>query len=53
MVKIHEITTGQFIQKVRMNTAILLLKETNDAIFLIALECGCSDQRLSFDNLRK
>jgi len=44
MVKIFEITAGQFIQKVRMDAAVLRLKETEDAIFEIALDCGYADQ---------
>lgn len=44
MNKIFEITTGQFIQKVRMDAAVCRLEETNDPIVEIALDCGYSDQ---------
>ncbi len=44
MKKIFEITTGQFIQKVRMDAAIARLEETSDPIVQIALDCGYSDQ---------
>jgi AraC-like DNA-binding protein len=44
MVRIFEITAGQFIQKVRMDAAIHRLSETKDPLFQIALNCGYSDQ---------
>ena len=42
--KIFNLTAGQFIQKVRMENAVGRLRETDDAISAIALECGYSDQ---------
>jgi PAS domain S-box-containing protein len=42
--KVFQITTGQFILKARMDAAVRRLRETNDAIASIALECGYSDQ---------
>ncbi len=44
IVKIFEITPGQFIQKVRMDAAVQRLHETDDPIVRIALDCGYSDQ---------
>lgn len=44
ILRIFEITAGQFIQKVRMDAAVQRLKETDDPIFRIALDCGYSDQ---------
>lgn len=42
--RIFQITTGQFILKVRMDTALRRLRETGDPIAMIALDCGYSDQ---------
>jgi AraC-like DNA-binding protein len=42
--KLFEITAGEFIQKVRMDAAVRLLRETDHPIAKIALECGYSDQ---------
>jgi AraC-like DNA-binding protein len=42
--KIFQLTAGQLIQKTRMETAVQRLRETNDAIATIALDCGYSDQ---------
>lgn len=42
--KIFEITPKQFVQKVRMEAAVQMLTETDEAIFQIALNCGYSDQ---------
>jgi PAS domain S-box-containing protein len=42
--KIFQLTAGQLIQKVRMEHAVNRLRETNDAIAAIALDCGYSDQ---------
>ncbi len=42
--KIFQITVGQFIQKVRMDLAVRRLREGDDSIARIALECGYSDQ---------
>jgi len=44
MRRIFQITAGQLIQKVRMDAAVQRLRETDDAIAAIALECGYSDQ---------
>jgi AraC-like DNA-binding protein len=44
MRKIFQITAGQFIQKVRMDAAVRRLRETDDPISQIALDCGYSDQ---------
>jgi AraC-like DNA-binding protein len=44
MRRIFQITAGQFIQKVRMDAAVHRLRETDDAISQIALDCGYSDQ---------
>jgi AraC-like DNA-binding protein len=44
MRKIFVITAGQFIQKVRMDAATRRLRETEDSIADIALDCGYSDQ---------
>lgn len=41
---IFQITPGQLIQKVRMEAALRLLRETNQSIAAIALGCGYSDQ---------
>jgi AraC-like DNA-binding protein len=42
--KIFHLTAGQLFQKVRMENAVRKLRETNDAIAKIALDCGYSDQ---------
>lgn len=42
--RIFQITAGQLIQKTRMEAAVRRLRETNDAIATIALDCGYSDQ---------
>lgn len=42
--KLFQITAGQLIQKTRMEAAIRRLRETNDPIATIALDCGYSDQ---------
>jgi PAS domain S-box-containing protein len=42
--KIFQITTGQFIHKVRMDAAVRRLRESADPITMIALDCGYSDQ---------
>jgi len=44
MRRIFQITAGQFIQKVRMDAAVHRLRETDDPISQIALDCGYSDQ---------
>jgi AraC-like DNA-binding protein len=44
MRKIFQLTTGQFIHKVRMDAAVRWLRETNMAIATIAQDCGYSDQ---------
>ena len=44
MRKIFAITAGQFIQKVRMDAAVRRLRETNDSIAKIALDCGYAEQ---------
>jgi AraC-like DNA-binding protein len=42
--RIFQLTTGQFILKVRMDAAVRRLRETEDPIAMIALDCGYSDQ---------
>lgn len=42
--KIFFITAGQLVQKVRMENAVRLLRETEESIADIALNCGYSDQ---------
>lgn len=42
--KIFQIIAGQFIHKVRMDAAVRRLRETGDAVAMIALDCGYSDQ---------
>jgi AraC-like DNA-binding protein len=42
--KIFQLTAGQLIQKTRMEAAVRRLRETNDPIATIALDCGYSDQ---------
>jgi PAS domain S-box-containing protein len=44
MRRIFQITAGQFIQKVRMDAAVRRLREGDEAIARIALDCGYSDQ---------
>lgn len=42
--KIFQLTAGQLIQKTRMEAAIRRLRETDDSIAAVALDCGYSDQ---------
>lgn len=42
--RLFQITAGQLIQKTRMEAAVRRLRETNDTIATIALDCGYSDQ---------
>jgi PAS domain S-box-containing protein len=42
--KIFQITAGQLIQKIRMENAVRQLRESEDGIAEIALDCGYSDQ---------
>jgi PAS domain S-box-containing protein len=42
--RIFQLTVGQLIQKTRMEAAVQRLRETNDPIATIALDCGYSDQ---------
>jgi PAS domain S-box-containing protein len=42
--KIFQLTAGQLIQKTRMEAAVQRLRETNDPIATVALDCGYSDQ---------
>ena len=42
--KIFQLTAGQLIQKTRMEAAVQRLRETEDAIATVALDCGYSDQ---------
>lgn len=42
--KVFQITTGQFILKARMDAAVRRLRESKDAIAMIAQDCGYSDQ---------
>ena len=42
--KLFQLTAGQLIQKTRMEAAVQRLRETNDPIATIALDCGYSDQ---------
>jgi AraC-like DNA-binding protein len=42
--KIFQITAGQFIHKVRMDAAVRRLRDTDDPVAMIALDCGYSDQ---------
>jgi AraC-like DNA-binding protein len=42
--KLFQLTAGQLLQKTRMEAAVQRLRETNDAIAIIALDCGYSDQ---------
>ena len=42
--KTFQITAGQLIQKTRMEAALRQLRETDDSIAMVALNCGYSDQ---------
>ncbi len=42
--KLFQITAGQLIQKTRMEAAVRRLRETNDPVATIAMDCGYSDQ---------
>lgn len=42
--KIFQLTAGQLIQKTRMEAAVQRLRETDEAIATVALDCGYSDQ---------
>lgn len=42
--KLFQLTAGQLIQKTRMEAAVRRLRETNDPIATVALDCGYSDQ---------
>jgi AraC-like DNA-binding protein len=42
--KLFQITAGQLIKKTRMEAALRRLRETNDSIAMVALDCGYSDQ---------
>ncbi len=42
--KIFRLTAGQLIQKMRMEHAVRRLRETGDAVAIIALDCGYADQ---------
>lgn len=42
--RLFQITAGQLIQKTRMEAAVRRLRETNDPIATVALDCGYSDQ---------
>jgi len=42
--KLFQLTPGQLIQKTRMEAAVKRLRETNDSVATIALDCGYSDQ---------
>jgi AraC-like DNA-binding protein len=42
--KIFQLTAGQLIQKTRMEAAVQRLRETEDVIAAVALDCGYSDQ---------
>jgi AraC-like DNA-binding protein len=42
--RVFQITTGQFLLKTRMDAAVRRLRATQDAVALIALDCGYSDQ---------
>lgn len=42
--KIFQLTAGQLIQKTRMEAAVRRLRETDDPIATVALDCGYSDQ---------
>lgn len=51
--KIFSLTAGQLIQKTRMEAAVQRLRDTNEAIATIALECGYSDQSAFTRQFRK
>lgn len=51
--RLFQITAGQLIQKTRMEAAVRRLRETNDAITTIALDCGYSDQSAFTRQFRK
>jgi len=42
--KTFQLTAGQLIQKARMEAALQKLRETDDPIAMVALDCGYSDQ---------
>lgn len=42
--RIFQVTAGQLIQKTRMEAAVQRLRETDDTIATVALDCGYSDQ---------
>lgn len=42
--KIFQLTAGQLIQKTRMEAAVQRLRESEEAIAAVALDCGYSDQ---------
>lgn len=42
--KVFHLTAGQLIQKTRMEAAVQRLRETDDSIAAIAIDCGYSDQ---------
>lgn len=42
--RIFQLTAGQLIQKTRMEAAVQRLRETEDSIAAVALDCGYSDQ---------
>jgi AraC-like DNA-binding protein len=42
--RVFQLTAGQLIQKTRMEAAVRRLRETNDPIATVALDCGYSDQ---------
>jgi len=44
MRRIFQITAGQLIHKVRMEAAVLRLRESDESIAAISLECGYADQ---------
>ena len=51
--KIFELTVGQIIQKTRMDTAVVRLRETGDSIASVAMGCGYSDQSAFTRQFRK
>lgn len=51
--RIFQITPGQLIQKVRMEAAVKQLREGNDPITTVALDCGYSDQSAFTRQFRK
>ena len=42
--KIFQITPGQLVQKTRMEAAVRQLRDTNEPVAAVALDCGYSDQ---------